>query len=65
MSNDAAREPGSEELTDGFHLLLEALEMNGIDTMYGLLGIPVTEAIVSSVFVTNKVLVMPRQPPVT
>ena len=43
MSNDAAREPGSEELTDGFHLLLEALEMNGIDTIYGLLGIPVTE----------------------
>ena len=43
MSNDAATVPESEELTDGFHLLMEALEMNGIDTIYGLLGIPVTE----------------------
>ena len=31
------------ELTDGFHLLMEALEMNGIRNIYGLLGIPVTE----------------------
>ena len=49
MSNEAAIVPeGAEltesaELTDGFHLLMEALEMNGIDTIYGLLGIPVTE----------------------
>jgi oxalyl-CoA decarboxylase len=33
----------SGELTDGFHLLMEALEMNGITNIYGLLGIPVTE----------------------
>jgi oxalyl-CoA decarboxylase len=31
------------ELTDGFHLLMDALEMNGIENIYGLLGIPVTE----------------------
>ncbi|MDQ9172496.1 oxalyl-CoA decarboxylase [Oxalobacteraceae bacterium R-40] len=31
------------ELTDGFHLLMDALEMNGITNIYGLLGIPVTE----------------------
>lgn len=43
MSNDTVRGSEDTELTDGFHLLLEALEMNGIDTIYGLLGIPVTE----------------------
>ncbi|HUT41727.1 MAG TPA: oxalyl-CoA decarboxylase [Gammaproteobacteria bacterium] len=43
MSNEPALEPESAELTDGFHLLMEALEMNGIDNIYGLLGIPVTE----------------------
>ncbi|MBU6460014.1 MAG: oxalyl-CoA decarboxylase [Proteobacteria bacterium] len=31
------------ELTDGFHLLMDALELNGIKNIYGLLGIPVTE----------------------
>jgi oxalyl-CoA decarboxylase len=43
MSNEAAMVPEDAQLTDGFHLLMEALEMNGIDTIYGLLGIPVTE----------------------
>lgn len=43
MSNETATVPEGTELTDGFHLLMEALEMNGIDTIYGLLGIPVTE----------------------
>jgi len=43
MSNEAAKLPVDTELTDGFHLLMEALEINGIDTIYGLLGIPVTE----------------------
>ncbi len=43
MSNDTVRGSEDTELTDGFHLLLETLEMNGIDTIYGLLGIPVTE----------------------
>ncbi|HVQ99229.1 MAG TPA: thiamine pyrophosphate-binding protein, partial [Mycobacterium sp.] len=31
------------ELTDGFHLLVEALKLNGIDTVYGLVGIPITD----------------------
>ncbi|MBV9318890.1 MAG: oxalyl-CoA decarboxylase [Mycobacterium sp.] len=31
------------ELTDGFHLLVDALKANGIDTIYGLVGIPVTD----------------------
>jgi len=43
MSNQTAIVPQGAELTDGFHLLMEALEMNGIKNMYGLLGIPVTE----------------------
>jgi len=43
MSNEAATVPEAKEQTDGFHLLMEALEMNGIENIYGLLGIPVTE----------------------
>ncbi len=31
------------ELTDGFHLLVDALKANGIDTIYGLVGIPITD----------------------
>ena len=29
--------------TDGFHLVLDALKLNGIDTLYGLPGIPITD----------------------
>src|SRR3979409_788024 len=32
-----------QELTDGFHLLIDALKLNGIDTVFGLPGIPVTD----------------------
>ena len=42
MKNDIQVAAGVE-LTDGFHLLMDALEMNGITNIYGLLGIPVTE----------------------
>jgi oxalyl-CoA decarboxylase len=31
------------ELTDGFHLVIDALKLNGIDTIYGLPGIPITD----------------------
>src|SRR5213596_3080240 len=31
------------ELTDGFHLVIDALKLNGIKTMYGVPGIPVTD----------------------
>jgi oxalyl-CoA decarboxylase len=30
-------------LTDGFHLVVEALKLNGIDTIYGVAGIPITD----------------------
>ena len=43
MSNETAVVPEGVELTDGFNLLMDALEMNGITNIYGLLGIPVTE----------------------
>src|ERR1700722_6871750 len=33
----------SVELTDGFHLLVNALKLNGIETIYGLVGIPITD----------------------
>jgi len=32
-----------EQLTDGFHLLIEALQMNGLNTIYGVPGIPITD----------------------
>src|SRR5256712_5512762 len=31
------------EVTDGFHLVIDALKLNGIDTIYGLPGIPITD----------------------
>ena len=39
-SGDAAQE---KPQTDGFHLVIDALKLNGIDTVYGLPGIPVTD----------------------
>jgi oxalyl-CoA decarboxylase len=33
----------AEELTDGFHLVIDALKLNGIDTIFGLPGIPITD----------------------
>src|SRR5277367_6922340 len=31
------------ELTDGFHLVVDALKLNGVETIYGLPGIPITD----------------------
>ncbi len=31
------------ELTDGFHLVIDALKLNGIDPIYGVAGIPITD----------------------
>jgi oxalyl-CoA decarboxylase len=42
MKNDIQAVSEATELTDGFHLLIDALKMNNIDTIYGVLGIPVT-----------------------
>jgi len=39
MDNETA----TETLTDGFHLAVEALKLNGIDTVFGVAGIPITE----------------------
>jgi oxalyl-CoA decarboxylase len=38
--NAAAEE---RELTDGFHLVIEALKLNGLTTIYGVPGIPITD----------------------
>ncbi|MCP3418842.1 MULTISPECIES: oxalyl-CoA decarboxylase [Bradyrhizobium] len=46
MLNTATKSeaPGTEqELTDGFHLVIDALKLNGIDTIYGVPGIPITD----------------------
>src|SRR5262245_13181752 len=32
-----------QELTDGFHLVIDALKRNGVDTIYGVPGIPITD----------------------
>ena len=33
----------TDETIDGFHLVIEALKLNGIDTIFGLPGIPITD----------------------
>jgi len=46
MLNTATRTEASgaeQELTDGFHLVIDALKLNGIDTIYGVPGIPITD----------------------
>src|SRR2546425_2648275 len=51
MMSDAATKPkpataiaeAQQELTDGFHLVIDALKLNGIDTIYGVPGIPITD----------------------
>ncbi|OIQ98740.1 oxalyl-CoA decarboxylase [mine drainage metagenome] len=44
---DASAKPATtaaeDKLTDGFHLLIDALKLNGIDTIFGLPGIPITD----------------------
>ncbi len=36
--------PGAQvELTDGYHLVVDALKLNNVETIYGLVGIPVTD----------------------
>ena len=39
MTTDAASTP----TTDGFHLVIDALKLNGLNTIYGLPGIPITD----------------------
>ncbi|MEA2988203.1 MAG: oxalyl-CoA decarboxylase, partial [Alphaproteobacteria bacterium] len=45
---DAALKPkpaaeAERELTDGFHLVIDALKLNGLNTIYGVPGIPITD----------------------
>ncbi len=39
----AAATAEERELTDGFHLIIDALKLNGINTIYGVPGIPITD----------------------
>src|ERR1700751_4375517 len=46
MLNTAQKTEASgteQELTDGFHLVIEALKLNGIETIYNVPGIPITD----------------------
>lgn len=42
-TNPAANEVAPETLTDGFHLLIDALKLNGVETIYNVPGIPITD----------------------
>ncbi len=39
----AADAQASQEVTDGFHLIIDALRLNDLDTIFGLPGIPITD----------------------
>src|SRR3974377_1634413 len=39
----AAAAEETENLTDGFHRVIDALKLNGIDTIYNVPGIPITD----------------------
>src|SRR6476646_1649703 len=39
----SAAPPPEHELTDGFHLVIDALKLNGINTIYNVPGIPITD----------------------
>src|SRR5260221_10732465 len=46
MAEAAVKEaPAAQEreLTDGFHLIIDALKLNGVKTIYGVPGIPITD----------------------
>lgn len=42
-SHSTAPEGDIDNLTDGFHLLIDALKLNGITTIYNVPGIPITD----------------------
>jgi oxalyl-CoA decarboxylase len=42
-SGQAGADAQPQETIDGFHLVIEALKLNGIDTIFGLPGIPITD----------------------
>src|ERR1700749_4531713 len=40
---EKAAPEAERELTDGFHLIIDALKLNGLNTIYGVPGIPITD----------------------
>ncbi len=40
---NTAQADAEQDLTDGFHLVIDALKLNGIETIYGVPGIPITD----------------------
>jgi oxalyl-CoA decarboxylase len=43
VENPVATSASAQETIDGFQLVIDALKLNGIDTIYGLPGIPITD----------------------
>ena len=46
MSDAALKKPAAadeQNLTDGFNLIIEALKLNGVKTLYAVPGIPITD----------------------
>ena len=43
QSTDVSAAGEEQELTDGFHLIIDALKLNGVETIYGVPGIPITD----------------------
>ncbi len=43
MADGAAEKQATGALTDGFHLLIDALKLNDLNTIYGVPGIPITD----------------------
>ena len=42
-TSETAQGAADQETIDGFHLVIDALKLNGIDTIFGLPGIPITD----------------------
>jgi oxalyl-CoA decarboxylase len=43
MASDTQNQNTTQRLTDGFHLVIDALKLNGLNTIYGVPGIPITD----------------------
>jgi oxalyl-CoA decarboxylase len=43
VKEKTAAPDAQQELTDGFHLIIDAFKLNGIKTIYGVPGIPITD----------------------
>ena len=43
MAEESTTPDETQELTDGFNLLIDALKLNDLNTIYGVPGIPITD----------------------